>query len=79
MYYTYITQSRRDKSFYTGVTADLKKRIAQHNAGSTPYSSSKRPYKIVWYCAFSDKQKAYQFEKYLKSGSGFAFARKRLV
>ncbi|MDO8523476.1 MAG: GIY-YIG nuclease family protein [bacterium] len=79
MYYVYILQSQNDKSFYTGVTEDLKRRISEHNSGSNKYSNSKRPFKLVWYSAFLEKKKAYDFEKYLKSGSGFAFARKRLV
>jgi len=79
MHYVYILQSQRDKSYYTGTTENLKKRVAEHNAGSPRYSSSKCPYKIIWYCAFLMKDKALNFEKYLKKGSGFAFARKRLV
>jgi len=37
-----------------------------------------KPRKLVWYCAFPDKYKALEFEKYLKSHSGRAFAKKRL-
>jgi predicted GIY-YIG superfamily endonuclease len=79
MYYVYILQSLKDKSYYTGLTADVEARLKKHNNGSVEYTSTKRPFKIVWYCAFEDKIKALQFEKYLKSGSGFALARKRLV
>jgi len=79
MYYVYILQSKKDKSYYTGVTEDLKERIKEHNWHLSKYSSSKAPLELVWYCAFKNKKKAYDFEKYLKSGSGFAFARKRLV
>jgi predicted GIY-YIG superfamily endonuclease len=79
MFYVYILKSTRDNSKYVGVTTDLKKRVIAHNSGSNKYSASKKPFKLIWYCAFSDKKKAYDFEKYLKSGSGFAFAKKRLV
>ncbi len=79
MYYVYILQSKVDKSFYTGFTEDLKQRIRNHNAVGQNYSSKKAPLRLSWYCVFKNKQKALQFEKYLKSGSGFAFARKRLV
>lgn len=79
MYYVYILQSKKDESFYTGFTEDLKKRIQDHNWHASTYSKSKAPYHLIWYCTFLDKKKALQFEKYLKSGSGFAFARKRLV
>ncbi|MHB0978040.1 MAG: GIY-YIG nuclease family protein [Minisyncoccota bacterium] len=79
MYKVYILRSSKDGSHYTGVTEDLTKRLEEHNAGNSKYSSSKAPYNLVWYCVFKDKIKALDFEKYLKHGSGHAFARKRLV
>ena len=79
MYYIYITKSEKDGSYYTGLTEDLKRRLEEHNSGLSEYCSAKRPYKLLWYCAFKNKNKALSFEKYLKQGSGFAFARKRLV
>jgi len=66
-------------SYYVGVTEDLKTRLQEHNRGDVRYTSSKIPYKISWYGVFKEKNKALAFEKYLKQGSGFAFARKRLV
>ena len=79
MYYVYILQSLKDKSYYTGTTTDLEKRLVEHNSGHNVYSNSKKPFEIIWYCIFQNKQKAYDFEKYLKSGSGRAFFKKRLV
>jgi putative endonuclease len=79
MYKVYILESLKDGSFYTGVTENLPARLKAHNSGTNKYSNSKRPFKIVWYCAFRDKLMALKFEKYLKQGSGFAFARKHLV
>ena len=79
MHYVYILQSFKDKSYYTGLTTDLEARLKKHNNGEVEYTSTKRPFKLIWYCYFENKMKALQFEKYLKSGSGFALARKRLV
>ncbi len=79
MFYVYILQSQKDKSYYTGTTENLKQRIKQHDQHLAEYSKSKAPFELVWFCAFKDKKKALDFEKYLKQGSGFAFARKRLV
>jgi len=79
MYYVYILQSLKDKSYYTGLTTDVESRLKKHNNGSVEYTSTKRPFKVVWYCCFENKLKAARFEKYLKSGSGFSLARKRLV
>lgn len=79
MYYVYILQSEKDFSYYKGVTQDLKKRVYDHNHGSNKYSSTKAPFKLIWYCAFADKGKAVAFEKYIKQGSGFAFAKKHFT
>ncbi|MBI2577846.1 MAG: GIY-YIG nuclease family protein [Candidatus Wildermuthbacteria bacterium] len=79
MYYVYILQSKKDSSHYTGLTTDLKRRVQEHNSGGNKYSASKKPFQLLWYCAFNDKQRAYSFEKYLKSGSGSAFSKKRLM
>jgi predicted GIY-YIG superfamily endonuclease len=79
MYYVYILQSQKDKSYYTGTTENLKQRVKEHNWHLAKYSKSKAPFELAWFCAFKDKKKALDFERYLKQGSGFAFARKRLV
>ncbi|MBM3256930.1 MAG: GIY-YIG nuclease family protein [Candidatus Liptonbacteria bacterium] len=78
MHCVYILKSLKDGSYYTGCTENVQKRLIEHNAGSSPYSSTKAPFELVWHCAFQDKSKALAFEKYLKQGSGFAFAKKHL-
>ena len=79
MFYVYIIQSQKDKSYYTGFSEDLEERIKDHNWLGSTYSKTKAPFELIWFCNFRDKKKALDFEKYLKQGSGFAFARKRLV
>ena len=79
MYYVYILQSIKDKSRYIGVTINLKRRFNEHNYGQVRYSSSKRPYQLKWYCVFINKELAYDFERYLKSSSGFALMKKHLL
>ncbi|MCC7047835.1 MAG: GIY-YIG nuclease family protein [Alphaproteobacteria bacterium] len=64
---------------YTGATADLKQRMADHNAGKSTHTARFRPWELIWYSAFPDKLRALEFEKYLKSHSGRALAKKRLV
>ena len=79
MRYVYLLQSETyEGQRYVGVTSDLKQRIADHNAGKSPHTSKYLPWNLVTYVAFSDKKKAEIFERYLKSGSGHAFAKKRL-
>ncbi len=63
---------------YVGVTSTLQQRLAEHNAGKSPHTSRYAPWKLVTYIAFTNEQKAETFERYLKSGSGHAFAKRRL-
>ncbi len=79
MHYIYFLESSKAAGQrYVGLTSDLKRRIAEHNAGKSPHTSKFRPWRLVTYVAFSDECKAADFEQYLKSGSGHAVARKRL-
>ncbi|MCD4833644.1 MAG: GIY-YIG nuclease family protein [Bacteroidales bacterium] len=78
MHYVYILKCNND-TYYTGCTSNLKNRIERHNKGQVHYTKDKLPVKLITYTAFSDKYKAYEFEKYLKSGSGIAFRNKRLI
>ena len=78
MQYVYILKCN-DGSFYTGCTEDLKERISRHQKGYIDSTKNSLPIELVFYCAFPDKHKAFEFEKYLKSGSGFAFRNKHLI
>jgi predicted GIY-YIG superfamily endonuclease len=79
MKYVYILQSLSAvERFYTGITDDLDARLSKHNAGAVTHTSKFRPWRIKSYVAFTDEARAIAFEKYLKSGSGRAFAKARL-
>ena len=78
MFYVYILQCA-DKEPYTGCTNDLKKRMARHTQGWVPATKKRLPVELVGYVAFQNKYRAYNFEKYLKSGSGRAFLKKHLI
>lgn len=79
MYYVYLLESEVfGGQRYIGLTTDLKRRLADHNAGKSSHTSKYTPWRLVTYVAFSDVEKARAFERYLKSGSGHAFAKKRL-
>ncbi len=79
MFYVYMLQTiDHPKQCYTGFTSDLKKRLTSHNNGESFHTAKYRPWKLVAYQAFDDKLRALDFEKYLKSGSGKAFANKKL-
>lgn len=79
MKYVYILQSLTDNErFYAGITDDLKSRLSAHNSAAVTHTSKWRPWLVKTYIAFTDEARATAFEKYLKSGSGRAFAKARL-
>lgn len=79
MHYVYILQSvDSPERYYVGITEDLRDRLKIHNAKNVPHTSKYAPWHIKTYVAFSDLKQAYAFEKYLKTASGRAFAKKRL-
>jgi len=79
MKYVYLLESISDPNqIYVGLTDDLKVRFEVHNSGGSPHTSKYKPWRLVTYVAFSDEAKAVAFERYLKSASGRAFAKKRL-
>jgi len=76
-HYVYIFVSVHDPDrHYAGCTQDLEARLLKHNESGCPHTSKYRPWRIETAIAFSDKQKAIEFETYLKSGSGRTFARR---
>ena len=77
MKYVYFLECR-DGKIYTGVTGNLDNRIKAHEKGEVNFTKTRLPVKLKSYVAFSDNQKAYDFERYAKSGSGKAFSKKRL-
>src|SRR5579863_4613739 len=79
MKYVYLLHSLAfPDQTYVGLTDDLRARLSAHNKGRSPHTDKYKPWRLVTYLAFSDEQKAIEFERYLKSSSGRAFAKKRL-
>jgi len=78
--YVYILESIKvPDQVYVGWTTDLRDRLAAHNDGKSTHTRKFRPWKLVFYAAFASKEKAIQFERYLKSGSGTVFRKRHLV
>ncbi|MDP3883266.1 MAG: GIY-YIG nuclease family protein [Candidatus Staskawiczbacteria bacterium] len=75
MFYVYILKCC-DGHPYTGCTDNLKDRFERHIKGHVPATKDRRPLALESYVAFKDKYKSFNFEKYLKSGSGRAFIKK---
>jgi putative endonuclease len=64
--------------YYTGLTSNLPARLAGHNAGEMTYSARYRPWSVDLIIECPDERRAVSFERYLKSGSGVAFAQRHL-
>ena len=65
--------------YYTGLTSDVMRRLEIHNSGGSRHTMMDRPWRLVAFIEFTEESSAVQFEQYLKSGSGRAFAKRHLV
>ncbi|PIR74940.1 MAG: endonuclease [Candidatus Magasanikbacteria bacterium CG10_big_fil_rev_8_21_14_0_10_43_9] len=79
MYFVYILKSEKDGSRYVGITQNMKKRLEEHNNGTSIYTKGHMPWRLIWCSMFPNQEKAAAFEVYLKSGSGIAFMNRHLV
>ena len=80
MFYAYILQSLSSPDqLYHGHSFDLKQRQSEHNSGHCLHTAKSIPWKVKFYAAFESLDQAQRFERYLKSGSGHAFARRHLL
>ena len=78
-FYVYILQSELNpRRFYTGLTDDLRTRLKNHNSGRILHTTKWKPWRLKTYVALSDRIKAAQLERYLKSASGRAFVKRHL-
>ena len=78
MYYVYILKLKNGQ-YYVGFSKDIRTRIKRHFQSSTKTTTRVKPKELAFYAVFTSKAKALDFEKYLKTSSGFAFRNKRLI
>ena len=77
MFYVYVIQNK-NRQWYTGYAADLRKRFNEHNAGKSKHTQHRGPYKLIYYEACLNESDARSREKYLKSGMGKRYLKNRL-
>lgn len=77
MYYVYSLKCK--DGYYIGCTDDFRDRIDRHQKGRVPATIKRLPLELDFYIAIRDKYRAFELEKYLKSGSGRAFINKHLI
>ena len=78
MYYTYILKSNKDDKHYIGWTDDLRHRLSMHNDGKVQSTTFRKPFKLIYYEACLDKNRAIAREKFFKTGYGRRFLKSRL-
>jgi predicted GIY-YIG superfamily endonuclease len=75
--FVYILRSEADSEcHYVGITTDVDERLEWHNSGPSGYTVRHRPWRVIVTIEFPSEQAARRFERYLKSGSGRAFAKR---
>ena len=77
MYYVYSLKCK--DGFYVGCTDNIQERFERHQKGQVPATVNRLPLELEFYFAIKDKYNAFEFEKYLKSGSGRTFINKHFV
>lgn len=78
MFYVYVLQSETDDGFYIGFTADLRRRIQEHQAGKSFATSYRGPWRLIYYEAYLEESDAIGREQFLKSGGGRRFLKSQL-
>jgi predicted GIY-YIG superfamily endonuclease len=64
---------------YIVTTSDVEARLKWHNSGPSGHTLRYRPWSIAVTIEFPTEEQAARFEKYLKSGSGRAFAKRHFA
>ncbi len=78
MFYVYVLRSCVDGDFYIGWTADLKRRMEEHNKGQSSSTRNRLPLELIYYEAYIDRRDAAGREKFLKGGAGKRYLKKQL-
>lgn len=69
MYYVYVLKSEKDKTLYIGYSANLRRRLEQHNSGKSRYTKSRLPWQLIYYEAYNSAKDAKNRELKLKTHS----------
>jgi putative endonuclease len=78
--FVYVLRSVNQSSrYYVGLTSNVAQRVVMHNEGRGQYTRELRPWQLVTSIEFAEQTSAIAFEKYLKTGSGRAFAKRHFV
>nr|WP_018699185.1 GIY-YIG nuclease family protein [Amorphus coralli] len=66
-FYVYMLASRRNRTFYVGMTDDLARRIYEHKTGALPgFTRTHRVKTLVWYEVHDSREAAFIRERQIK-------------
>jgi len=77
MYFVYILKSKRDGTYYYGSTADIEKRLREHNSGKMRYTKGHLPYEIHYYEEYETRKEAMNRERYFKTIEGYKWLKEK--
>jgi len=77
-FHVYVLRSQVDGGFYVGLTADVHRRLGQHNAGQQRSTKARRPFELWFSERFETRAEAREREKFWKSGRGRELLKRRL-
>ena len=78
MFYTYVIRSKKDNKYYTGTTANLRKRFNEHNENKVTSTKNRGPFELIYYEGCINKIDAFTRERHLKTGMGKRYLNSRL-
>ncbi len=78
VFYVYLLRSVADDGFYIGFSTDLKRRFSEHKRGICLATKHRRPWKLIYYETYTEREDAEKRERYLKSGAGRRLLRHQL-
>jgi putative endonuclease len=73
MFTVYVLRSITADKLYVGFTENLSRRVAEHNAGKSKFTSGYLPWQVFYKEEVSDRTEARRREKYLKTAAGKKF------
>ncbi len=77
--FVYVIRSKKDGRFYVGITANVEKRVLEHNLGRTKSTKRYVPWELFFFETYLDRLKARVREKYLKTGYGKQWIKEKYI
>jgi putative endonuclease len=77
-FYIYVLQSLKDNNYYVGYTANIQRRLEEHNKGMVASTKNRIPFVLVYWEGCLNQKDATTREKYLKTAWGKRYIKNRI-